>query len=143
MSVFVDTGVFYAHHDTNAERHTKAVAVFDDILHGDYGQPYTSDYVLDEAITLTRARTGSFEAAHAISKRIRGVDPYPPVIELCYTGPDDMTAALEVYRRYSDHDLSFTDAMSIALCESRDFDAVCSFDSDFDGLINRVAPGRS
>lgn len=143
MSVFVDTGVFYAHHDTNAQCHAGAVAVFDDILHGEYGQPYTSDYILDEATTLTRARTGSFKAADSIAKRIRGVDPYPPVIDLYHTGPDDVTAALDVYRRYSDHDLSFTDAMTISLCESRGLDAVCSFDSDFDGLLERVEPVSS
>lgn len=30
MSVFVDTGVFFAHHDTDAERHDHAVAAFDE-----------------------------------------------------------------------------------------------------------------
>lgn len=62
MSVFVDTGVFYAHHDTDAERHDAAVAAFDALLDGTYGQRYTSEYILDEAVTLTRARTDSFEA---------------------------------------------------------------------------------
>ena len=40
MSVFVDTGVFFAHHDTDAARHEAAVAAFDDLLDGAYGQPY-------------------------------------------------------------------------------------------------------
>ena len=34
MSVFVDTGVFYAHHDTDAERHEAAVEAFDRVLEG-------------------------------------------------------------------------------------------------------------
>ncbi len=140
MSVFVDTGVFYAHHDTDAARHADAVAVFDTILDGTYGQPYTSDYVLDEAVTLTRARTGSFDAAYALADRIRGVDPYPTIVECDHTGPDDVTAALTAFRRYADHDLSFTDAMTVALCQSRGFDTVCSFDADFDGLVDRVEP---
>jgi len=49
-----------------------------------------------------------------------------------------VTAALDTFRRYDDHDLSFTDAMIVAICDQRDIDAVASFDSDFDGLINRV-----
>lgn len=140
MSVFIDTGVFYAHHDADAERHEDAVAVFDEILAGEYGQPYTNEYVLDEAITLTRTRTDSVEAARTLAKRIRGDAPYPAIIELCYTGPDDVTGALDVYRRYADHALSFTDAMAIHCCEARGFDAICSFDSDFDGLISRIDP---
>ena len=138
MSIFIDTGVLYAHHDVDAERHTAARELIDAVLDGTYGHPYTSDYVLDEAVTLTRARTNSVDDANAIAKRIRGSDPYPSVVELVYTTPELVAAALETFRRYDDHDLSFTDATIVAICERRDIDAVASFDSDFDGLINRV-----
>lgn len=142
MSVFVDTGVFYAHHDTDANRHENAVAAFDDLLDGSYGQPYTSDYVLDETVTLTRVRTGSFDAADTVAGRILGEDPFPDVFETIDVGPDDVREALETFRRYDDHDLSFTDAMILRLCDSRGIDAVLSFDDDFDGLVDRVEPGR-
>ena len=138
MSIFIDTGVLYAHHDVDAERHTAARELIDAVLDGTYGHPYTSDYVLDEAVTLTRARTNSVDDASAIANRIRGNDPYPSVVELVYTTPELVAAALETFRRYDDHDLSFTDATIVAICERRDIDAVASFDSDFDGLINRV-----
>ena len=140
MSVFVDTGVFYAHHDTDAPRHADAVAAFDQILAGEHGQPYTTAYILDEAITLARRRTNSFDVANSLAKRIRGEGQYPPIIEVWYTGPDDVSGAFDVYRRYADHDLSFTDAMTIHCCESRGIDSVCSFDADFDGLVPRFEP---
>lgn len=140
MSVFVDTGVFFAHHDTDAERHDQAVAAFDEVLDGTYGHPYTSDYVLDETVTLTRVRTDSFDAADTIASRILGEDPFPTVFEMVHLGPSDLQASLEVFRQYDDHDLSFTDATSIHLCESRGIDAVLSFDDDFDGLVDRVEP---
>lgn len=142
MSVFVDTGVFFAHHDTDAERHEQAVAAFDELLDRTYGQPYTSDYVLDEVVTLTRVRTGSFEAANTVARRILGEDSFPNVLELLHVEPDEVTAALETFRRYGDQNLSFTDATIIHLCESRGIDAVLSFDDDFDGLVERVAPSR-
>lgn len=140
MSVFIDTGVFYAHHDTDAARHEDAVAFFDELLAGAYGQPNTNEYILDEAITLTRSRADSFDAANTLAKRIRGTVPYPSIVELAYTGPEDVAGALDVYRRYADHNLSFTDAMTVHYCDSRGFDAVCSFDSDFDGLVSRIEP---
>ncbi len=138
MSIFIDTGVFYAHHDADAERHTAACELIDAVLDGTYGHPYTSDYVLDEAVTLTRARTNSVDDADAIANRIRGSDPYPSIVKLIYITPELVAAALETFRRYDDHNLSFTDALIVAICKKRDIDAVASFDSDFDGLIKRV-----
>lgn len=140
MSVFVDTGVLYAHHDSDAERHERAVTAMDSLLDGTYGQPYVSDHVLDEAVTLTRVRTGSFGAAEAIARRILGEDPYPTVFTLVDTDSDHLRAGLETFRRYDDHDLSFTDAVSISLCDQLGIDAVLSFDSDFDGLVDRLEP---
>ena len=138
MSIFVDTGVFYAHHDADAERHETAVDLVDAILDGEYGQPYTSDYVLDEAVTLTRARTDSVADADTIAKRIRGSDPYPQIVELIYTTAASVSAGLDTFRQYDDHDLSFTDAMSVAICKQRDINTIGSFDSDFDGIVDRV-----
>lgn len=138
MSVFVDTGVFYAHHDTDAARHDDAVTAFDELLDGAYGQPYTSDYVLDETVTLTRVRTGSLEAADTVASRVLGEAPFPEVFEIVNVGPDDLRASLETFRRYDDHDLSFTDATTVTLCDSHGIDAVLSFDADFDGLLDRV-----
>lgn len=138
MSVFIDTGVFYAHHDRNADRHEMALEAIDGVLAGTHGQPYTNEYVLDEAVTLTRQRTGSFEAADTVAKRICGDEPYPSIVDCLYTAPDDVSRALETFRRYNDQGLSFTDAMTVALCEKRDIDAVLSFDSDFDGVIERI-----
>ncbi|ADE01999.1 type II toxin-antitoxin system VapC family toxin [Haloferax volcanii] len=142
MSVFVDTGVFFAHHDTDADRHDQAVSAFDDLFDGEFGQPYTNDYVLDETVTLTRARTDSFEAADTVAGRILGEEPFPNVFRMIHVEPDDVRASLETLRRYEDHDLSFTDATIVALCESRGIDAVLSFDTDFDGLVDRIEPGH-
>lgn len=141
MSVFVDTGVFFAHHDTDADRHDQAVDAFDELLDGEYGQPYTNDYVFDETVTLTRARTGSFEAADTVAGRILGEEQFPPVFEMIHVEPDDVRMSLKTFRRYDDHDLSFTDATIVTMCESRGIDAVLSFDTDFDGLVDRIKPG--
>lgn len=140
MNVFVDTGVFYAHHDEDADRHEAAATAFDELLDGAYGQPYTSDYVFDETVTLTRARTDSFDAADTVARRILGEGPYPDVFEVVDVGPSLRAATLETFRRYDDQDLSFTDATILSVCEERGIDTVLSFDSDFDGLVDRTEP---
>ncbi|AHZ23719.1 hypothetical protein E6P09_13400 [Haloferax mediterranei ATCC 33500] len=92
-------------------------------------------------MTLTRVRTGSFDAANTVARRILGEDPFPTVFETIHVEPDDVRSSLETFRRYADQDLSFTDASSIYLCESRGTDAMLSFDDDFDGLVERIETG--
>ena len=86
--------MFFAHHDTGANRHEAAVDAFDELLDGAYGQPYTNDYVFDETVTLTRTRTGPFEAADTVAKRILGEEPFPHVFETIHVEPDDVRASL-------------------------------------------------
>lgn len=140
MSVFLDTGVLYAHHDDDATRHEAARALFDVILEGEYGQPYTNDHVFDEAVTLTRRRTDDFAEMRTMADRILGVDPYPDVILLEFVQPDVFEDAIDCLERYDDQGLSFTDAASVAHARALGIDYIASFDDDFDGVYNRLDP---
>jgi len=140
MSVFVDTGVFYAHHDTDASRHTVAMDALNAVLQSpEYGRVSTSDYVYDEVVTLTHRRTGDVTAGIEVGRRIRG-EGYPDAIELLQSSRRLFDAAVTAHREYADHGLSFTDAMTVVLVEHHDIDAVLSFDDDFDGIVNRFDP---
>ena len=140
MSVFVDTGVFYAHHDTDASRHDVAMESLSRVLRSsEYGRVMTSDYVYDEVITLTQRRTNSIDDALAVGRRIRG-DGYPDALELLHSSPDRFEEAVRVHRTYADQALSFTDAMTVAMVNAYEIDDVLSFDDDFDGVVSRLSP---
>ncbi|QAU12142.1 PIN domain-containing protein [Halorubrum sp. BOL3-1] len=142
MSVFVDTGVFYAHHDADASRHDAGAAALNAVLTSpEYGHVMTSDYVYDEVVTLTHRRTGDLDAGLEVGNRIRG-EEYPSAIELLHSSPTLFDRAVEVHRTYADHRLSFTDAMTVAHVEYHDIDRVLSFDDDFDGIVDRLVPER-
>ncbi|AGB17210.1 putative nucleic acid-binding protein, contains PIN domain [Halovivax ruber XH-70] len=140
MSVFIDTGVFFAQHDEAAPRHPKATEAMSSVLGGTFGQPYTSDYVIDETITLTRKRSGSYEAALTAGQRILGLEGYPDHIQTIQITTELFEHSLKTFRQYSDHELSFTDACTIAVVEKYDIDSVLSFDDDFDGIVERIDP---
>ncbi|MFD1646930.1 type II toxin-antitoxin system VapC family toxin [Haloarchaeobius litoreus] len=140
MSVFVDTGVFYAQHDSDATRHEPAVDAMRRLASGEFGRVYTSDYVYDEAVTLTRQRFGDHAAARTLGERIRGTGEFPKLAELLHVTEAEFEATVELFDRYDDQSLSFTDANTVALAESRDIDHVLSFDDDFDGLVERLQP---
>ena len=141
MTVLVDTGVLYADHDTDASRHEEASDALDAVYDGEFGAAYVSDYVYDEAVTLTLKRTGSFSAAKRIGRRLRGAGPYPPVYEMLHVSSAGFTYSVEMFERYDDQGLSFTDATTVALCDRHDIEAVLSFNDDFDGLVDRIDPG--
>ena len=140
MSVFVDTGVFYAHHDVDASRHDSALQGLNLLLQStEYGQVVTSDYVYDEAVTLTVRRTGRIQDGIALGRRIRG-DGYPQAIRLLHATESVFDDAVETFETYDDHTLSFTDAMTIAQIENHGIDSLLSFDDDFDGILDRLDP---
>lgn len=143
MSVFVDTGLFYALQNERAAAHDRATAAFEAVLTGSYGTVYTSDYVYDETVTLVRSRTGAFDEAKAVGDRILGRGAYPEAVEILLVDRDVFEAALGVFERYHDHGLSFTDATTIALIERRNIDTLLSFDDDFDGIVDRLDPTDS
>ena len=108
-------------------------------LTGRLGKLYTSEYVYDEAVTLTRSRTGHFEDAKQIGDRILGRGEHPETATLLAVSSSHFERSIETFERYSDHSLSFTNATTIALIDHHDIDAVLSFD-DFDGIVDRLDP---
>ncbi|MBX0325389.1 type II toxin-antitoxin system VapC family toxin [Halomicroarcula sp. F13] len=140
MTVLVDTGVLYADHDTDSARHTAASDALETVYDGEHGQPYVSEYVYDEAVTLTLKRSNSIEAAHRLGRRLRGTGSFPEVYEILHVSHALFTDGIDVFERYDDQNLSFTDSILVAQAEHHDIDAVLSFDDDFDGLVDRLDP---
>lgn len=142
MTVLVDTGVLYADHDADAARHEAASDALNAVYDGQLGLPYVSDYIYDEAVTLTLTRSESFGAAKRLGERLRGADPYPQTFELLRVSAAAFADAVDVFERYDDQRLSFTDATTITLARRHSVDDVLSFDDDFDGLVSRVPPAE-
>lgn len=141
MSVFVDTGIFYAVQNERARRHEAAKSGLREATDGRWGAALTSSFVYDEAVTLALSRTGRFDEAKAVGDRILGRDPYPSVFTLLQVDGPRFRRAGEAFERFADHRLSFTDASTVALVEERGIDVVLSFDDGFDGVVERVDPG--
>lgn len=142
MSVLVDTGVLYAEHDRDASRHDVAMDALDAVYDGELGRPYVSEYVYDEAITLTLQRGGSHEAARLLGQRLRGTGQFPHAYELLRVSQAAFETAVELFERYDDQRLSFTDTTQIAQLRREDIDRLLSFDDDFDGLAERLDPAE-
>ena len=138
MTVFLDTGIFVAFHNTRDANHTRALELIRTLVEGELGTAYTSDYVFDEAVTVTLVRTGSPENALAVGRMILG-EITAPFLAILRVDEDDFKKAWKLFSQHADRGLSFTDCTSIALLRTRGIESIVSFDTDFDGIIPRIS----
>lgn len=134
----MDTGVLVAYYSDRDRRHGQAKELMTSAMQGAFGALVVSDFVVDEAVTLCRARSRSHALANALAARLLGEAPHAPLLTLIRVSGHDFTEARRLFARYEDKELSFTDCTSIALMRARGIDRIASFDEDFDGIVERV-----
>ncbi len=110
------------------------------LLGGTWGEPFVTDFVLDEALTLVMARGLPLEAADRILA-LAGMAVAPGAaasVTVARVSDRSLRAAFPLFRRHYRRGLSFTDCTSIATLDERRGDVIASFDRGFDGLVARV-----
>src|SRR5262245_19060242 len=71
-----------------------------------------TDYILDEACTLAKARAGSYAALRLLQLVETSV-----AFRLEWMSPDRFEAAKGYFRKHTDHDYSFTDCSSFVVMQ--------------------------
>ncbi len=135
MAVFIDTGALVAARNADDKRHERAKELLKEALEGKYGTIYTSDYVINEATTLALVRTGDPELAVDVGEFALE----SPRIRILQVERGDFKATWEKFKSFVEKGLSFTDCSTIHLMEKNRIEKVMSFDSDFDGLVERMS----
>src|SRR6266545_7929536 len=120
--IFVDTGAWYALSVTSDADHAAATTW----LSTNRDRLMTTDYVLNELLTLLRAR-GENEKAIEVG---RGLLEQRSV-SLVFVLPDDVRAAFDVFAGYGDKKWSFTDCVSYTVMRRLDITTAFSFDQHF------------
>src|SRR5208283_5533944 len=134
MAVFIDTGIFVALHNADDHYHQRSKELIKNALIGNLGRIYTSDYIIDEAITNALVRTKKHDIAVDLGTYII---ESPRIIKLVID-QDTFKVAWTKFKAHQDKGLSFTDCTSIALTEKHGIKQVISFDRGFDGLTQRI-----
>lgn len=142
MSVLLDSSVTVATKLDRQPERDQAYAALRRAASGTWGKPVVTDYLVDEAVTVCRARAHSHQAADDLAAFLLGEPPYPRFAQVLRVDEDVFVEARRLFRAYSDRPLSFTDCTNIAVVRLRNVDAILSFDRDFDGLVPRIDPAR-
>jgi len=131
MSVFVDTGAWFAYFVRRDPDHTLARKW----VSNNNSQLITSDYILDELFTLLKLRE-SYAVAVAAGKILIE----EKICQIIKITPDDFTRAWNAFVQFSDKDWSFTDCTSKMIMERLNISTAFSFDEHFEqfGSVIRV-----
>jgi predicted nucleic acid-binding protein len=124
-AVFADTSFFFALVAKRDPAHQAAVAAYAKLLRAG-GQAFTTDYVIDETLTLTKARINA-ESAVGLLDRIEASDAV--VMEDIAT--ERFVAAKTYFRKHADHGYSFTDCTSFVLMRELKITAALTTDRHF------------
>jgi predicted nucleic acid-binding protein len=117
--IFVDTSAWFATTVPSEITHETATAWF-----GHNKEPLlTTDYVIDETLTPLRARNQAHLAISLGERFFSG-----ELAEIHYLTEDDILAAWDVFRRFSDKDWSFTDCTSKVVMERIGIATAFAFD---------------
>ena len=119
--VFVDTGFWYAFANANDVNHNRALRLLDESR-----RLVTTNYILDETITLTLIRSG-YRQALILGELLWQAQ----LADIVRVTEEDERKAWALFKQYDDKRFSFTDCTSFAVMLRLDITVALSFDADF------------
>jgi len=134
LTIFIDTGIFLALYDIDDRYHERSKQLIINSLKGNFGRLFTSEYIIDEALTATFMRTKK----HAIAVEIGKYIIESARVTKLAVDQETFNASWKKFQILDDKGISFTDCTSLTLSEKHGIKQLMSFDNGFDGLIQRI-----
>lgn len=125
---FVDTSSWCAVYDRSDDYHHKAYSFWQKASKV-LGALYTSDYIIDETLTLLKIRMGH-KAAVEFGQLILASE----VVKVVPVTPTRWQKAWELFVKYEDKDFSFTDCASFVIMQELGLKEAFAFDHHFEQM---------
>ncbi len=123
--IFVDTGPFLARHIARDPDHEAALQGWERLRTGRQ-RCFTSNFVLDEAFTLLGRRV-----SHAFAAERARLTYASQTLAILRPTHEDEVRAVELFEKYADQQVSFTDCISFILMARNKIPQVFTFDRHF------------
>jgi predicted nucleic acid-binding protein len=134
--IFVDTGAFIARYVRRDGHHGRARKVWAEVEKLRTAC-FTSNFVLDETFTLL-GRQSSYAFAAERARALLG----SKALTILRPDGEDELAALDLFARFADQEVSFTDCISFALMRRHRLSRAFTFDRHFLAAGFEVLPSR-
>ena len=125
--IFVDTSAWYALEVEDDENHAPALTFREELRRGHYGALLTSDYVLDEAITLLNVRKNSEVASKFADKLFRSRS-----LSVVWINRQIFEESLKLLSERAHRRWSFTDCTSFTIMNQLKVQEAFAFDRSFE-----------
>ncbi|MHA2247092.1 MAG: type II toxin-antitoxin system VapC family toxin [Candidatus Hodarchaeales archaeon] len=137
MAVFLDTSFIVAFLNKKDSRNEKATKLWDKIIQNKWGYPVTSDYIVDECFTLLLTRRKNLDLLSNLHSFIHGDDKsgISKIIQFYIITQRIYENTWEMFKKYNDPELSFTDLTILEVCKELNIKYLASYDSDFEGKL--------
>lgn len=128
MLVFVDSSAFKANYDSGDNYHEEAAELMRKIAarETEVSSFMTTDYVLDEAVTLTR-----FAHSHSKAVELAEATLASKFMKVIYSDEGLFSDGMRIFKQHSDKEWSLTDCVSFAAMRKYDVRTAFTFDSHF------------
>ncbi len=123
--IFIDTGAFFARYYAADQHHTKCVNLWERLLKAPQ-KCFTSNFVIDEVLTLLGRRTDNKFAAERARNMLDS-----NILTILRPSHDVEYEALDLFEKYADQKVSFTDCTSFVLMRKHRITKAFSFDRHF------------
>jgi uncharacterized protein len=124
--IYVDTSAWYAVEVEDDINHDAACKFLSKMATGKHGISITTDYVLDETLTLLRSRRGLKSAEGFIDKIRRSKS-----VRVFWVDEGLFEKALELFKASEGKSWSFTDCTSFSLMQELSISDAFTFDKHF------------
>ena len=143
MKLFLDTGGLLSVFDQDDTDHSTCSDFWKQLLDERSYEPVTSDYILDELTTRIRRRVSHRKALETLNVLLELVARHR--LSLVWIDEDRFIRARRIFERFHDHDFSFTDCTSFAICRQDNIQYAFALDHHFRtfGLNTFPAKNRS
>jgi predicted nucleic acid-binding protein len=128
LLVFVDSSALKANYDVGDDYHEAAVELMRKIAarETDISSFLTTDYVLDEAVTLTR-----FAHSHRKAVELAEATLASKFMRVIFSDEALFSEGMRIFRQHSDKEWSLTDCVSFATMKENGIRTAFTFDAHF------------
>lgn len=139
MAIFLDTGFYFALLSKRDKFHQRAQEILIELENRKYGIPFSSDYVLDESMTLLNIRTKGLrkDLLQKMLSLFIGSQQIAKLLIIRYEWLEKISQ-IQIKFTKKNKILSFTDASNIFLCELYGITNIVSFDEHYEGILTQI-----
>lgn len=126
--IIIDTSVLFAYELESDKYHEDAERIIVEAAKGHHGDAYITDYIFDEMVTLTLAKTKQLSRAVSVGERLNRAFKTVKIDQFIFEDAWNIFKAQKTKNL-----LSFTDCTTIAAMRFARIDKIATFDSGFIG----------